>query len=113
MVCQSASYTSLKLHDCYRNDPRTRASPYPTLKLTKLCTAASQAAELQNLSHQLTTAQTNITTLTQSNTTLSTLLTDYENALTLLLDKLRPYAYNQTQAILSLHKHYNGLLDQE
>ena len=54
-----------------------------------------------------------ITTLTQSNTTLSTLLTDYENALTLLLDKLRPYAYNQTQAILSLHKHYNGLLDQE
>jgi hypothetical protein len=40
-------------------------------------------------------------------------LTDYENALTLLLDKLRPYAYNQTQAILSLHKHYNGLLDQE
>ncbi|KAF2689259.1 hypothetical protein K458DRAFT_413553 [Lentithecium fluviatile CBS 122367] len=75
--------------------------------------AASQAAELTTLQSHLTSAQTAINTLTQSNNTLQTLLTDYENALTLLLDKLRPYAYNQTQAILSLHKHYNGLLDQE
>jgi len=83
------------------------------LELTISRTAASQAAELQTLTQKLTTARTDISTLTQSNTTLSTLLTDYENALTLLLDKLRPYAFNQTQAILSLHKHYNGLLDQE
>jgi hypothetical protein len=33
--------------------------------------------------------------------------------LTLLLDKLRPYAYNQTQAILALHKHYQDLLEKE
>lgn len=33
--------------------------------------------------------------------------------MTLLLDKLRPYAYSQTSAILALHKHYQTLLDQE
>lgn len=31
----------------------------------------------------------------------------------MLLDKLRPYAYNATQANLALHKHYQGLLEQE
>jgi hypothetical protein len=41
------------------------------------------------------------------------LLLDYENALTIVLDKLRPYAYNHTQATLVLHKHYQHLLEQE
>lgn len=40
-------------------------------------------------------------------------MTDYENALTLLLEKLRPYAYTQTTSILALHKHYQTLLDAE
>ncbi|KAF2658635.1 hypothetical protein K491DRAFT_592522 [Lophiostoma macrostomum CBS 122681] len=75
--------------------------------------SASRTAEVQNLSQQLATAQSSISELTNSNTTLTNLITDYENALTMLLDKLRPYAYNQTQAILALHKHYQTLIEQE
>ncbi|OAG09580.1 uncharacterized protein CC84DRAFT_1193345 [Paraphaeosphaeria sporulosa] len=75
--------------------------------------AATRAAEVTQLQSSLHNAQSRISTLTSQNSTLATLLTDYENALTLLLDKLRPYAYTQTQAILSLHKHYQGLLEQE
>ena len=76
-------------------------------------TAASRTAELQTLTAQLSSAQSTISELTNSNTALTGLITDYENALTLLLDKLRPYAYTQTQAMVSLHKHYQTLLEQE
>jgi hypothetical protein len=75
--------------------------------------AASRTADLQNLTAQLSSAQKDISDLTASNTALTNLITDYENALTLLLDKLRPYAYNQTQAMLALHKHYQELIDKE
>ena len=72
--------------------------------------AAATQAHLQN---QLTTAQSTIASLTATNSSLSALLTDYESALALLLDKLRPYAYSQTSSILALHKHYQTLLEQE
>lgn len=75
--------------------------------------AASRTVEVQNLTTQLSSAQTTISELTSSNTALTNLITDYENALTLLLDKLRPYAYNQTQAMVALHKHYQDLLEKE
>lgn len=75
--------------------------------------SASRSAELQTLTAQLSSAQTTILDLTNSNTAFANLITDYENALTLLLDKLRPYAYTQTQAMVSLHKHYQTLLEQE
>ncbi|KAF2014910.1 hypothetical protein BU24DRAFT_393146 [Aaosphaeria arxii CBS 175.79] len=75
--------------------------------------AASRTAEIQTLNTQLSSAQTQINSLTDSNNALTNLITDYENAITVLLEKLRPYAFNQTQAILSLHKHYQGLLEQE
>ncbi|KAF2126825.1 hypothetical protein P153DRAFT_70978 [Dothidotthia symphoricarpi CBS 119687] len=71
---------------------------------------ASRTAELNT---QLSAAQKQLSDLSTSNTSLQTLITDYENALTLLLDKLRPYAYNQTQSMLALHKHYQTLLDNE
>jgi cell division protein FtsB len=74
---------------------------------------ASRAAELQSLTSQLTGAQSTIAELNASNASLQSLVTDYENALTLLLEKLRPYAYNQTQAMLALHKHYQAQLDNE
>lgn len=51
--------------------------------------------------------------MNNTQSSLTTLITDYENALTLLLEKLRPYAYNQTTSILALHKHYQGLLEAE
>ena len=72
--------------------------------------AASRTVELTN---QLSAAQKQISDLSASNSSLQSLITDYENALTLLLDKLRPYAYNQTQSMLALHKHYQTLLDNE
>ncbi|EMD90388.1 hypothetical protein COCC4DRAFT_30181 [Bipolaris maydis ATCC 48331] len=71
------------------------------------------AATQTHLQNQLTTAQSTIASLTATNTSLSALLTDYESALALLLDKLRPYAYSQTSSILALHKHYQTLLEQE
>lgn len=75
--------------------------------------AATRAAELAHLQSTLSTTQSRLAALSAQNTAMATLLTDYENSITMLLDKLRPYAYNQTQAILSLHKHYQGLLEQE
>ena len=80
--------------------------------LTSL-TAATRHAEINHLQSQLTATQSHLSTLSSSNTALQSLLTDYENALTLLLDKLRPYAYNQTSSILTLHKHYQRLLEEE
>ncbi|KAG9380952.1 hypothetical protein A1F94_008272 [Pyrenophora tritici-repentis] len=71
------------------------------------------AATQAHLQSQLSAAQATVASLTSTNSSLSALLTDYESALTLLLDKLRPYAYSQTNAILALHKHYQTLLDQE
>jgi hypothetical protein len=75
--------------------------------------AATRSAEIAHLQSQLSSTQNHLATLTSSNTALQALLTDYENALTLLLDKLRPYAYNQTSSILTLHKHYQRLLEEE
>jgi hypothetical protein len=81
-------------------------------RLTNLA-AATRNAEIAHLQSQLTQTQNHLASLTSSNTALQSLLTDYENALTLLLDKLRPYAYNQTSSILALHKHYQRLLEEE
>ncbi|KAH8722642.1 hypothetical protein GQ44DRAFT_729283 [Phaeosphaeriaceae sp. PMI808] len=75
--------------------------------------AATRAAEIAHLQSQLTSTQSHLATLKSSNSALQSLLTDYENALTLLLDKLRPYAFNQTSSILALHKHYQRLLEEE
>ena len=85
---------------------------FSSQKLTR-CTAATRAAEVAQLQSSLSAAQSRVATMTAQNSAMATLLTDYENSITMLLDKLRPYAYNQTQAILSLHKHYQGLLEQE
>jgi hypothetical protein len=68
-------------------------------------TAATRSAEIAHLQSQLTSTQSHLATLSSSNNALQSLLTDYENALTLLLDKLRPYAYNQTS--------YQRLLEEE
>jgi hypothetical protein len=41
------------------------------------------------------------------------LLDEYDAAMKLILDKLRPFTYNHQQSIIALHKHYNTLLEQE
>lgn len=81
--------------------------------LTSRVLAASHTAELSALQTRITSLETSLSALDAHNTSLTSLVTDYENALTLLLDKLRPYAYTQTTSILSLHKHYQTLLENE
>ncbi|KAF2278747.1 uncharacterized protein EI97DRAFT_372377 [Westerdykella ornata] len=68
---------------------------------------------LASLTTQLTTTQSHLSSLQSHTNELTQLITDYENALTLLLDKLRPYAYTHTQSLLALHKHYQDLLEKE
>ncbi|KAF3010050.1 hypothetical protein E8E13_011527 [Curvularia kusanoi] len=74
---------------------------------------AEASATVADLTSRLSAAESQISSLTTHTASLTSLVTDYENALTLLLDKLRPFAYSQTNSILALHKHYNTLLDAE
>jgi len=85
----------------------------PTIAQVNGELSANRTAEIANLSSQLNTTQSQLSALNTQNASLRTLILDYENALTLVLDKLRPYAYNHTQATLALHKHYQHLLEQE
>ncbi|KAF3038930.1 hypothetical protein E8E11_003222 [Didymella keratinophila] len=75
--------------------------------------AASLTAERTALQSRISTLESTLSSANLHNTSLTSLVTDYENALTLLLDKLRPYAYTQTTSILALHKHYQTLLEAE
>lgn len=90
--------------------------PHPeptTLDTNTQRRSAARAAELSTLRAHLATSQTTILSLESHAASLTSLVTDYENALTLLLDKLRPFAYTHTSSILALHRHYNALLDAE
>ena len=51
--------------------------------------------------------------LVESNESLQKLVTEYENAMSSLLDKLRPFSYTHAQSIINLHKHYQALLETE
>ncbi|OCL01014.1 uncharacterized protein K441DRAFT_625159 [Cenococcum geophilum 1.58] len=85
----------------------------PTLAQVNGELSANRTAEIANLSTQLSTTQSQLSTLCTQNASLRALILDYENALTHVLDKLRPYAYTQTQAMLALHKHYHTLIENE
>lgn len=91
----------------------SRHALYKRERESKSQHTAQVASRTAELNAQLSAAQKQISDLSTSNASLQSLITDYENALTLLLDKLRPYAYNQTQSMLALHKHYQTLLDNE
>ncbi|KAF1924104.1 uncharacterized protein M421DRAFT_73564 [Didymella exigua CBS 183.55] len=76
-------------------------------------TAAASMAERAALQARVATLEAHTDAAAAHTHALTALVTDYENALTLLLDKLRPYAYTHTSSILALHKHYHALLDHE
>ncbi|GME48358.1 Glutamyl-trna reductase [Neofusicoccum parvum] len=76
-------------------------------------TSRQQAAEINNLRAQLQSAHTSISSLDTQNAALRSLLQDYETSLSLVLEKLRPYAHQQHDAIVALHAHYNTLLEKE
>ena len=75
--------------------------------------SASRAAELAAAQAQLGAAQRRIGALETGYGDMNALLSDYENAIGITLERLRPYAYQHTQAIIALHAHYNSLLDAE
>ncbi|KAJ4370239.1 hypothetical protein N0V86_008976 [Didymella sp. IMI 355093] len=75
--------------------------------------AANLSAERTAAQSRITSLETTLDSANAHTASLTALVTDYENALTLLLDKLRPYAYTQTTSILALHKHYQTLLEAE
>ncbi|KAF4314648.1 hypothetical protein GTA08_BOTSDO01690 [Botryosphaeria dothidea] len=76
-------------------------------------TTRQQAAEINNLRAQLQSAHASVSTLDSQNAQLRALLQDYETSLSVVLEKLRPYAHQQHDAIVALHAHYNGLLEKE
>lgn len=76
-------------------------------------TARQQATEINNLRAQLQSSHVSVSTLDAQNAQLRALLQDYETGLSLVLDKLRPYAHQQHDAIVALHAHYNALLEKE
>lgn len=57
--------------------------------------------------------QRRLAELEQQNEAYSETNQEYERAITHVLDKLRPFAYNHAQAIISIHAHYNNLLERE
>ncbi|KAF2462262.1 hypothetical protein BDY21DRAFT_389841 [Lineolata rhizophorae] len=70
-------------------------------------------AELAATQAQLSTAQRDLGAMHAHVAALQSLVADYENALALTLDKLRPFAHAHTQALLATHAHYHSLLEQE
>ncbi|KAF1815619.1 hypothetical protein P152DRAFT_389862 [Eremomyces bilateralis CBS 781.70] len=74
---------------------------------------ANRAAELATVHNQLSAANRKVAALEASNEEFKQLVTDFENAMELILTKLRPYAYHHAQAINATKAHYNHLLEQE
>ncbi|KAF2757774.1 hypothetical protein EJ05DRAFT_476982 [Pseudovirgaria hyperparasitica] len=75
---------------------------------TNSLAAQNASLEAENLALRRTNAA-----LTAELETSTALLDDYESSLKIILDKLRPYAFNHQQALLSIHRHYNSLLESE
>jgi PAB1-binding protein PBP1 len=73
----------------------------------------TESAEIARLQTDLLASQSTIEDLTAHVTTLQTLNTDYENAISHTLDKLRPFAQAHAQALLAQKAHYLTLLDHE
>ncbi|KAF2084637.1 hypothetical protein K490DRAFT_19925, partial [Saccharata proteae CBS 121410] len=97
---------------------RDATSPLSSSQLngdSSAATAAARqsAAELLALRTQLHSTQAQLAASESQTAGLRSLVQDYETNLTGILEKLRPYAYRQHDAILALHAHYNGLLDKE
>ncbi|KAL0254575.1 hypothetical protein SLS55_010053 [Diplodia seriata] len=76
-------------------------------------TSRQQAAELNNLRASLQAAHGTAASLDAQNAALRGLVQDYETSLALVVEKLRPYAHQQHDAMLALHAHYNALLERE
>lgn len=84
-----------------------------TNNITSSTTTSRQQIENSRLQDELSLASRTIDTLNESNTAYSDLLLEHGNALSSIVEKIRPYAHSHTDHILALHKHYNGIIAQE
>lgn len=82
-------------------------------ELSGTSNASRQHIEISRLQNELAAANRTINNLTESNTAYSNLLLDHENALSSIIEKIRPYAHSHTDHVLALHRHYNGIIAQE
>ena len=74
---------------------------------------ASRNAELASLHSQLSSAHREIVSLDSENASLRHLVNDYERGMQLVLEKLRPFAFQQAQTLTATRAHYNALLEAE
>ncbi|KAF2397742.1 hypothetical protein EJ06DRAFT_532734 [Trichodelitschia bisporula] len=72
-----------------------------------------QATEIARLQSELANAQATITALQARDSSLTNLLNDYEQHVTAILEKLRPYAHQQQQASIMQKAHYLKLIEDE
>lgn len=92
------------MHSMYQTD---------TDRNTGLPPSNTESAEIARLQTDLLSAHSKIEDLTAHITTLQTLNTDYENAISHTLDRLRPFAQSHAQALIAQKAHYLSLLEQE
>jgi len=75
--------------------------------------ATAQAAEIASLQNRLSTAESQISSWKSQNSALQALLADYENGISLCLDKLRPFAQQHASALNAHRAHYLNLIEEE
>lgn len=75
--------------------------------------SASQAAEVALLRSRLHTARTDVASLEASHNAMSRLLDTYVYELNSLKDRIRTFAHGHTSALITTHKQYNELIQQE
>lgn len=86
--------------------------PSPDQHDQRPTSATESATQIAHLTNQLTTAQSRISDLTTQSHNQDNLLTTYEASLQEITARLRQYAYDQQSHTISLHAHYNRLLEQ-
>jgi hypothetical protein len=73
----------------------------------------TNTAEIARLQNELSTANNTVDELSTHVSKLQSLNQDYESSLTLLMEKLRPFAQQHNQALLAQKAHYLRLIEDE
>lgn len=74
---------------------------------------ANRTGEIASLQSQLSAANRQNVSLESDNAALASLVHQHEQALELILEKIRPFAYTHAQALNAQKAHYTALLEQE
>ncbi|KAK3070975.1 hypothetical protein LTS18_014962, partial [Coniosporium uncinatum] len=85
----------------------------PTIQQANGEIQGARLSELATLQSQLSAANRQITALETENSIVNALADDYQSAMDLTIQKLRPFAHQHQTAITALHAHYKKLLEDE